>query len=352
MQLNYYVTEVSSEEDLAQAISLWERNLSMPVETAKDRYHWFYEANPYRKGRLWLLKLKGSQEAVGVGGVGYRSFSIRGKSLTGVVGVDFAVEKEHRALGPALKLQRTIMESTEIQADFRYSFPTKQAEVVLRHFGYQKIGDLTRLVKILRSSEYLQRVVRPRFLAKAVSIPVDFFSRLPSMKSRSTSGYEFYYGNVEDSYSLFDDLWERFERGNLLLGERTSKFLDWRYFKHPIIDYRTFGLKAYDGTLKSLIVYYLRGKRFQIVDLICPEWDEQKLLNLLVRGFEKECLPTPANSISINLLGARNVTKNLISIGYRVREPEYSLWVYAKDKDLLAKFKDIDNSYWLLGDFH
>ena len=349
MQPDYYVSEVSTKEDLAQAISLWQRNFSMAVDTGMERFHWFYETNPYRKGRLWLLKLKDGEKAVGVGGVGYRRFSVSGRSLIGVVGVDFAVDKEHRALGPALKLQRAIMESTEMETDFRYSFPTKQAQVVLKYFGYHKIGDLTRLVKILRSSEYLQRVVRPAFLAKVISIPVDFFLRLRSIMNRTAPGYEFYSGNVEDSHSLFGDLWERFARGNLLLGERTSNFLDWRYSKCPTTDYRIFALKAHNEDLKGFIVYYLQGQRFYVDDLICPE---SELLNTLIAGFERQCFQTPANSISISLLGAKNIAEHLISMGYRVREPEQSLWVYAKDKDLLAKFKDIDNSYWLLGDFH
>ena len=349
MQPDYYVSEVSTKEDLTQAISLWERNLSMPVETGAEKYHWFYETNPYRKGRLWLLRLKDSEKAVGVGGVGYRRFNVSGWSLMGVAGVDFAVDREHRALGPALKLQRAIMESTETEADFRYSFPTKQAQVVLKYFGYHKIGDLTRLVKILRSSEYLHRVVRPTFLAKVISIPVDFFLRLRSIRSNTAPGYEFYSGSVEDLHSLFDYPWESFARGHLVLGERSSSFLDWRYSKCPTTDYRIFALKAHNEDLKGFIVYYLQGQRFYVDDLICPELE---LLNPLIAGFERQCFQTLANSISISLLGAKNIAEHLISTGYRVREPADSLWIYAKDEDLLAKFKNTDNSYWLLGDLH
>lgn len=126
MQSNYYVTEVSSEEDLAQAISLWERNLPTAKGDGIKKYQWFYEANPYTRASLWLLKYKGNDKAVGVGGVGFRRFSVRSKSLVGAIGVDLAVEKGHRSLGPALKLQRTIMEATERDVDFRYGF-SKQA---------------------------------------------------------------------------------------------------------------------------------------------------------------------------------------------------------------------------------
>ena len=81
MQSKYYVTEVSNKEDLAQAASIWERNLPVPVGTGMEKYNWFYERNPFRKDKLCLLKLEGTEKAVGVGGrgVGYRNFSVRGR---------------------------------------------------------------------------------------------------------------------------------------------------------------------------------------------------------------------------------------------------------------------------------
>ena len=350
MQSNYYVKEVSSEEDLAQAISIWDRNLPLSAGHWMDKYNWFYESNPFRKGKLWLLKLEGTEKAVGIGGVGFRRFSVNGKPLIGAVGVDFAVNKDHRALGPALKLQRAIMECANKDADFLYGFPNKRSEVVLKHFGYHKIADFTRLVKVLRSNDFLQRFVKPGFLAKAVSIPVDLFLHLRSMKRPSAFGHELCFDDLKNQYSLFDDLWERIPRKSLLMGERSSRFLNWRYFKCPNIDYKTFGLKADDETLKGLIVYYLNEKQFQIVDLIFSEWDKRNFFHSLIKGFERQCFSTPANSISISLIGSEKIAKQLISMGYRVRKQARSIWVYSEDKDLLTKFKDTDNSYWLLGD--
>lgn len=350
MQSNYYVTKVSSEEDLAQAISIWERNLTVPVGAGMQKYHWFYEANPYRKGKLLLLKHRGTEKAVGVDGVGYRRFSVRGKSLIGAIGADLAIEQDHRALGPALKLQKTIVESAKMEADFLYSFPNKRAEVVLKHLGYHKIADFTRLVKVLRSGDYLRSLIKPGFLVKAISIPVNIFLRLPSMKRPPAFGHGFYFDDSENSSSLFDDLWERTPRQSLLMGERTSKFLNWRYFNCPNIDYKIFGLKGDDETLLGFVIYYLHEKQFQIVDLICPDYKNWNILHALIIFFEKHCLSSPADSISINLIGSGKITEHLVSMGYRIREPIRSVWVYSEDKDLLAKFKDIENSFWLLGD--
>lgn len=349
---NYYVTEVSSEEDLAQAISIWERNLPVPVGTGMEKYHWFYETNPYQKSKLHLLRLKGNEKAVGVGGIGYRNFSVRGKPLMGVIGVDFAVDKDHRALGPALKLQRTVMESTEMDADFRYGFPSKQAEVILKYYGYEKIAEFTRLVKVLRSGNYLKKVVKPRFLAGAISIPADFLLRLKSMNTLWASGNVFQSDNLESSHHLVDRLWDQITQQNLLMGERNLDYLNWRYFKCPTYKHKVFGVRDKDNALQGVMVYLLQNKRVEIVDLICPDYEDTTIIHSLLINFEKYCFSIPVDSIEINIIGSKKITRHLLSMGYSHRKDRTSsVFIEAgQNKDLLAQFKDINNSLWFGGD--
>jgi len=349
---NYYVTEVSSEEDLAQAISIWESNLSVAQGDGIKKYQWFYETNPYQKGRLWLLKLRGSESAVGVGGVGYRRFSVKGKSLIGAIGVDFAVEKSHRVLGPAIKLQRTIMESTEMDVDFRYGFPSKQAEVISKHYGFEKIAEFTRLVKVLRSGNYLKRVVKQRFLAGAISIPADFLLRLRSMNILWASGNVFQYDSLENSYHLVDRLWNQITQQNLLMGERNSEYLDWRYFKCPTSKYKVFRLRDKDNALQGVMVYRLQNKRAEIVDLICPDYEDSTIIHSLLINFEKYCFSIPVDSIGISIIGSKRIIQHLLSMGYSHRK-YLTPSVFVKtgqNKDLLARFKDLENTLWFGGD--
>ncbi|MCK4825167.1 hypothetical protein KA005_55980, partial [bacterium] len=261
MQSKHYVTEVSSEKDIAQAVSVWERNLPLSAANWMEKYNWFYESNPFRKGKLWLLKLEGSEKAVGVGGIGYRRFNVNGKSLIGAIGVDFAVEKEYRTLGPALKLQKTIMESAQKDSDFLYSFPAKQAEAVLKYFKYHKLGEFTRLVKVLKSYDYLERMIKPRFLARALSIPADLLLQLRSMKSLRATGNVFHSDRLENSYPVYDGLWETVAGEGLLMGERTSAFVNWRYLECQYIKYEIFGIKDNNKALQAFIVYCLTGKQ-------------------------------------------------------------------------------------------
>ncbi len=351
MQPKYYVKEVLNEKDIAQAVSIWDRNLPDFAGKWLEKYNWFYKSNPYRKGKLWLLKLKGSEKAIGVGGVGYRRFNVNGKSLIGAMGVDFAVEKEYRTLGPALKLQKTIMESSKKNADFIYGFPAEQAEAVLNYFKFHKLGEFTRIVKVLKSGDYLERVIKPRSFARALSIPADLFLRLRSIKSLRASGNGFHSDRFQDSYSFYDRLWEEVESQGLLMGERTSKFLDWRYFKCPNIKYEIFGLKTNDKALQGCIVYCLGKKQVQVVDLICPGYEKENSMPSLIMNFEKYCFSIDANSICISLVGEGRVAQKLISMVYWKREQDASVWIYTgENKDLLAQFKDLENSCWTYGD--
>jgi len=351
MGSKYYVTEVSSEQDIAQAVSIWNRNLPDSAGKWLEKYNWFYKSNPYRKGKLWLLKLEGAEKTIGVGGVGYRRFNVNGKSLIGAMGVDFAVEKEYRTLGPALKLQKTIMESSKKDADFIYGFPAEQAEAVLKYFKFHKLGEFTRLVKVLKSGDYLERVLKPRFLARTIAVPADLFLRLRSIKSLRAFGNTFHSDRLEDLYPIYDRLWERVASEGLLMGERTSKFLDWRYFKCPNTRFQIFGLKDDKNALKGPIVYYVKDKRVQVVDLICPRYEKENSVPSLIMNFEKHCFSIDANSICISLVGEGRFAQKLISTGYRKREQCGSVWVYTgEDKHLLAQFKNLENSCWTFGD--
>jgi len=352
MQSDYYVTKVSSEEDLAQAISIWERNLGVPVETGKEKYHWFYETNPYRKGKLWLLKLKGSENAVGVGGIGYRRFWVKGNSLIGAISVDLAIEEKHRTLGPALKLQKTEIESAKKNSDFLYAFPSKQAEVILKHYGYEKIAEFTRLVKVLRSGNYLKRVVKPRFLAGAISIPADLLLRLRSMNTLWASGNVFQSDSFEDSFRFVDRLWNRIAQEGLLRGERSSEHLDWRYSKCPTYKYKVFGVRDKDNALQAVMVYLLQNKRAEIVDLLCPDYEDTSIIHSLFTNFEKYCFSIPVDSIGVSIIGSKRITRLLLSMGYSHRKYRTSSVFIntGQNKDLLARFKDLDNSLWFGGD--
>jgi len=227
------------------------------------------------------------------------------------------------------------MESTEMDVDFRYGFPSKQAEVISKHYGFEKIAEFTRLVKVLRSGNYLKRLVKQRFLAGAISIPADFLLRLRSMNILWASGNVFQSDSLENSYHLVDTLWNQITQQNLLMGERSSEYLDWRYFKCPTDKYKVFGVRDKDNALQGVMVYLLQNKRAEIVDLICPDYEDTTTIHSLLTNFEKYCFSIPVDSIAITIIGSEGIIRHLLSMGYSYREHQTSLLINAgQNKDL------------------
>jgi len=304
MKEKYYIKEVLNEDDVKQAVSFWERYLPVAEGIGIKKYDWFYQNNPYKKANLWLLKQKDSKKAIGVGGLGYRRFILKGEPLIGAIGVDFAIEKKYRTLGPALKLQRAIIESAKRNSDFLYGFPFNNADVILKYYKYQKIADFTRLVKILKSGNYLESVVKPKLLARAISIPADLLLWLRSIKTLRASENVFISETLEGLDHFVDKLWNLIAEQKLLMGERNLEYLNWRYFKCPEVNYKVFGIRNNEDSLQGFIVYFHQNKKVEIVDLICPDYEDTAIIQTLFANFEKYCFSNAINQIGINLIGA------------------------------------------------
>lgn len=348
MGSKYYACPASTEEDVGQAITLWERNLG--VQWGREKYRWFYQTNPFRPGTLLLLKLAGTEEAVGVGGIGYRRFQVRGKTLVGAMGVDFAVDREHRSLGPALKLQRAIMETAQQEADFIYGYPNERSQAILKHFGYHQIAAYARLVKVLRSERFLRKEIKPAFGAKLLSIPADLWLRFKLVKAHPGYGQKRFLDGSEPDQAQLDQLWTRLCERGLLMGDRSASYLKWRYLECPNIAYQIYAFLNEEGTMEGCLVYFLREKQFHLVDLLWPDLEKRKELQALLGSFERHCLQASAHSITISTFGHKEMYEQLLAMGYQFREYSRTVWVYTEDRDLLAQFQDLENSLWFLGD--
>jgi GNAT superfamily N-acetyltransferase len=350
MTLNYFVTEASDEQSVSQALTLWERNLSIPIETGKSKYQWYYKMNPYREGKLWLLKIKEGRKTVGTAGVGYRRFRIDHKPLMGALIADLSVDKEHRTLGPALQLQRAIVEHAKKHCDFLYAFPNRRAAAVLRRVGYRKVGDFARLAKVLKTGSYVKRIIKSQALARIISAPIDILLHIWISRALLVGGNELCSDNIAPLRTSLEALWKQIMTQYDIVGERTVEFLNWRYFKCPDIEYRLFGLRDKAEELNQYLIYYEEDNQVKIVDLVCPENTEGSSFRSLILKFEKHCLSSGAKSISISLIGAGTVMQKFRDLKYRDRESVRSLWIYSGDEETLSLLNNVNKSYWFLGD--
>src|SRR5579872_65882 len=95
---------VDIETEREELLDILTRNLG-GLAHAK-RFEWLHRCHPAGKGWTWFAYEKESGQKVGTASLFPRAMWIADKiAICGQVG-DFAVEKGHRSLGPALLLQR------------------------------------------------------------------------------------------------------------------------------------------------------------------------------------------------------------------------------------------------------
>lgn len=346
--MTYSITAADLERDKEAILRIWKGNFP---DVPEQRYSWMYENNPYGRAVCWLAKDTRQETVVGVTSLFPRRILIRGKCRTAGIAGDFAVDKEYRAFGPALALQKTAVSSC-CQKGFNllYGFPNKQAELMHQRAGYRFLGNLVRMTKPIRSQYYLKRYLKSETVARLLSKPVDFAMRLRSKENYYRRPETLSVEIVSTFDSRFDELWARASSQYALIGERESGYLNWRYTCSPHRKYSTFGLMGKrDGTLIGYIVFYSTANKVHIADLLALDLEDafDSLLSEFLLFLRKEAI----ESVSILYLGSEVLRRRLEEYGFSMRDTEAKIIVYADpDFPLLADVSNKDNWYLLEGD--
>jgi hypothetical protein len=162
--------------DRAPLLKLWRGNLGTVVRWA-EKYDWFYLACPWGEPMVRVLRHAATAEWVGVAAVGPRRVRWNGREIRAGLLVDMAVDASHRSLGPALMLQRAVLEDALSVFDLVYGFPNPKAIPVVKRVGYKKLADMVRCSRVLRHGPYLRRLLPAPLAALAGSL-IDVVDRL------------------------------------------------------------------------------------------------------------------------------------------------------------------------------
>lgn len=214
------------------------RILTENIGTADDyerferRLNWFYLENVAGAGGLYLLKHAteaAAGENVGCAGFAPRRFRISGSDHTSNLFADFAVDKAHRSLRPALTLQKQALQDAKNYNDFCYGFPNAAALPVLIRTGFKKVGEIQRFVKILRHENYIKQKLPIGLIAKIGGLVVDGMCRIKGFFKRRFIPGNYRLEWLSDFDDRFDALWNDVKDDYTILSHRTSDAMRWRY---------------------------------------------------------------------------------------------------------------------------
>lgn len=314
-------------------LELWRRNFP---DALPDRYAWLYESGP---ASGFVLRTDEGR-AVGATGLMRRDFTAFGKTLKAAQAIDLNVDRNHRTIGPALRLQRAVLAAVESgEVDLAYGFPNSQSEAVLGHVGYQTLGSLERWVKPLSCSVGFDHLGWPRWLARSSAVLLDpifsrKFSEVLYRRPRTIRVCE------ADSFDArFDQLWQTAGNQFPILGERTSAYLNWRFCQCPGQRYRVLGITDANGQLLAYLVHGRSGEAAYVADLL---FADGRYLGPLLAEFLRLVRRDNVRKVVLLYLGRSDVSQALVRFGFWRRPSGRKAMVYIKKGDR-APFLDLEN---------
>jgi len=274
--------EIQQETDIFSLdilTGIWRDSLSGLDE---KRIKWSYIDNTDGKARVYILKDSDKQHYFGAGALIKKNFYIRGEEVNGGITADFAIKKEYRSLGPALKMQRLMTDSKD--HELLIAFPNKQAELVQRRAGFQVLGNIVRYIKVFNSESILEKKFN-KVIATLVSPCVNAFLKLNFiMHNKNTSKK---YIVKHEMNEKFEEIWKEAKSRFDFIGNRSFQHLTWRYTQDPYKSYNVFSIE--DKTTKESVaymIYYMDKNIAYICDFLCRKSD---LINDLFNTFISYC---------------------------------------------------------------
>jgi len=346
----YNITIDNSAEQIELLRQFWtENNPNWPAE----KLHWFYEQNPCGPAWCALARKADDPQVIGVLAVFPRRVMVGERELMAGITGDFAVHKSHRVLGPAVMLQKAAVAlCAQGRLDFLYGYPNRSSHPVQKRVGFQILGDSLRLVRVLRSSEYVARRIKPRSLANLVSGPIDLAMKLSARETRHGTSRKYDFEVLSEPDDRFDRLWSDSMawRKQLVVGERSSEFLKWRFTDCPNRDYRFFAAKSIKSDrLAGYIVYTVEEGEVTVVDLLAADGgaDLEGLLSTFLRYQWCERV----RSIAITYFGHNSLIEKLMRYRFSVRNPGDSHLTYVGNHlSDLPELLDAERAYFLPAD--
>ncbi len=341
--MRYTIEEGDLHRHREGLIALWKGNFN---GVPPGRYEWIYVNNPVGPAIFWIAR-DGKGRIVGATSLFPRKFLVMGEPVTAGIAGDFVVDRRHRGFGPALSLQRHALSSLDTKGlHFLYGFPNRLSEPVLLKAGYRPLGPVVRMVRPLRSGPYIERLVKGP-VKKGLSIAVDLFL---TATIRSGTGEGKYACKVIDRFDeRFDVLFSRRAHSYVVIGDRSSRYLTWRYLSSPLRKYYIFTMEDGKEGLAGYIVFYIHNNVVSIVDLFAKDFNGTAYI--LLKNFLHFHHSEGLDSVSITYTGGGEFLKTLKRLWFFRRDDEGRVLFYLRDGTAFSRaISECENWYLLAGD--
>lgn len=341
----YTIIKADVKSNKNDILEVLEKNLP---DVSEQRFAWNCEECPQGNAQWWLAKEDGTKAFVGSGALFPRNIWVNGRLVYAGIAGDFAVNKEHRAFGPALKLQKVIQDDMhELGFKFIYGTPNELSKVLFLKAGYVILGKHKKFVKILKT-EYKHKTHLPLLARKKIFSKIsDFIIKKFSKENSYQRPPGFSVEMPEYFDERFDNLCAEACRQYKVVGDRNAAFLNWRYKQSTYQNYKIFTLIKSGGLLAGYVVYYIQENMCRVVDLMFINSDG--IADCLLAEFLLHLRKCGLGSVTLHYLGGDHLMGKLKTFNFFLHPKEdIKVMLYVKNDPQLERQLLVESNWYLL----
>ena len=325
-----------------QQIRLWQNNLK---NIDASRHNWFYNQNLDGKP-ITVLSTDDDGKLVGNCSLYGRKLWVGNTIYKMGIAADFAVDPKQRVFGPALKMQRRLVEEADIENyDLLFAFPNNNGRALFQRIGYKKLGAVSQAVKILKSRVFISKIIKvpvlPTVMGFIIDSAISLFDYLQYICD--SRRYSYSIGYMNDDY---DTLWNMAKSDFPIIPEKSSKYFLWRYVNNPSKNYEFFNLFDSEGLLAGVIIYSLEEKNIMIEDLFLK--NPAHNLDLILMMFIKEMRQQGMYRIAYTFLGNPLIKQSSKKLKFRIKDDDRFCFVRISDNIIHHKELLLSPANWFL----
>lgn len=339
----YIVEKTDFQQARNSMFALRERNSE---KTDINRYDWLYtNGNQYQTSCFVLKSSDG--KIIGMNGAFVRKIYIGDECVNSGQAIDLLVDKKHRTVGPALQLQRAVLDYfQQLDIKLAYGIPLPAAEAIMKRLGYKSLGKYYRFIMPLHSRFYLRKYL-PRVIVSMISPIVDIVLRIRTGNCFLKQDAKLKFNPSDDIDVRFDELWNQRGHKFQITGLRTSAYLKWRFIEMPEKLYKVFTMNTIENTLNAYVIYRVVDDSVEIADMFYRDNADLKCLFVM---FCRYMYKSGYKAVSFRYFGTQNMVSTLRHSGFIQRAEELSLLVKL-DVELEEAYPGLSNKdCWYLTD--
>ncbi len=258
-----YTIRPREERDLDAILELMRLSLgeSSILQRTGDMWNWKHEISPFDRSYV-LLAENDEGRVIGLRAFLRWEFERNGETLRGVRAVDTSTHPDFRRMGLFKNLTLQAVDDVRDEGvDFVFNTPNDQSRPGYLKMGWQSVGLVEPVIKILNYPRFVVGMAKSRLLKRPSNAPAgSYFAKNEPADVTELADHP----GLSDLIAADSGVW-----GSMLHTKRSREYIDWRYAKHPTIDYRAVMLEE-NGVLEAAAVFR-SNSRFGLREIVLAE---------------------------------------------------------------------------------